>query len=181
MAIDGEPKDGDYVRYVEQLINRGNAAPGQVVAQRGIPAVPAPAPSPGEVISNASKSADKSGTLWKTLSERTNATPSSAPPATGSEPTANATLASAASKRRGAFAVALVSIAIAWQAIRMLFEALRQPYFDAHELLPAAFLLVFAGILWKASRSQRTRARQIPGRLQPLSTIANRGTNKPAS
>jgi len=30
MALDGEPKDGDYVRYVERMVHRGMPAPGQV-------------------------------------------------------------------------------------------------------------------------------------------------------
>lgn len=33
MALDGEPKDGDYVRYVERLVHRGMPAPGQVGRQ----------------------------------------------------------------------------------------------------------------------------------------------------
>ena len=34
MAIDGEPKDGDFVRYIENLTRAGGAARGRVEAER---------------------------------------------------------------------------------------------------------------------------------------------------
>lgn len=187
MPIDGEPKDGDYVRYVERLINRGQAAPGQVVAQtRGATAMPA-TPAPGEVIPNTSTGVSKPGNIWKAVMGQAATTPSApatsaatnSGSATNNESTADATLATRAAGRRGSFAAALISIAVVWQAMRLLFEALRRPDFNMHELLPVFFLLVLAGVLWKAFRAQRARANQTPGRLPPLTTISKRGANKP--
>lgn len=169
MAIDGEPKDGDYVRYIETLINRGQAAPGQVIGKaRGPAAGPAHLPSPGEVPRDAKPAAAaRTNRPWgRTPSP---ATPS---PAQDAAQQADTTLAARAVRRRGALAVTLVALAIAWQAVRMLFEALRQPAFDPHELVPVAFLLIFAGMLWRAARSQRTRADQALPRLPPLTTIS---------
>ncbi|CAM3444002.1 DUF1707 domain-containing protein [Bordetella sputigena] len=136
MAIDGEPKDGDYVRYVEQLINRGQAAPG---AQT--PATP----------------------------------PVGVAPPVGTQQAGNPTLATRASARRGAFAVTIVALAIAWQAVRMLFEALHRPGFDPQDLAPVAFLIIFAGLLWRAARVQRKRAGQPMTPLPPLTTISKNG------
>ncbi|ARP82403.1 hypothetical protein CAL12_17315 [Bordetella genomosp. 8] len=157
MAIDGEPKDGDYVRYVEQLINRGQAAPGQVVAKTRDPL---------------------SGTPTGAAPRVPPVPPSGAappvPPA-GAAQERNATLATRASTRRGAFAVTIVALAIGWQAVRMLFEALRRPGFDPHELVPVAFLVIFAGLLWRAARSQRKRAGQPLASLPPLTTISKNG------
>ena len=176
MAIDGEPKDGDYVRYVEKLINRGLAAPGQVVgkAREVQPALMQP-PSPGEVVRDAPAAAGKPGKPWGR-----GAAPAAAasPPTRNGASPADATLAGQASRRRGALAVTIIALAIAWQAIRMLFDALRQPGFDPRDLMPVAFLLIFAGMLWRAARSQRARASQPPTRLPPLTMISKHGPGK---
>ncbi|HTK02417.1 MAG TPA: hypothetical protein VL522_22520 [Bordetella sp.] len=177
MAIDGEPKGGDYVRYVEKLINRGQAAPGQVVGKaRDTLAAPPMPPAPGEVIRDAAPAANRTSGQTRSRGSASAATPSATPK--DGKQAADATLAGRATRRRGALAVTLVSLAIAWQAIRMLIEALRQPDFDPHALVPVAFLLIFAGMLWRAARSQRTRANQPPTRLPPLTTISKHGPGK---
>ncbi|OZI19334.1 hypothetical protein CAL26_17010 [Bordetella genomosp. 9] len=193
MAIDGEPKDGDYVRYVEQLINRGQAAPGQVVAKardalsgaataRGARSAPGMAPSPGEVVGKTRPTRQEAVKLDTQWGREPAAAPAGAPsaavppmPPAGAAQARNATLATRASTRRGAFAVTIVALAIAWQAVRMLFEALRRPGFDPHELVPVAFLAIFAGLLWRAARSQRKRAGQPLASLPPLTTISKNG------
>lgn len=195
MAIDGEPRDGDYVRYVEQLINRGQAAPGQVVSKAGDarsratvsgntwPA-PGTAPSPGEVVRNPGASRQdklKLNAPWgrdpepgAVTAPGTTAQPSGAAQ-TGAAQAGNPTLAARSSTRRGAFAVTIVALAIAWQAVRMLFEALHRPGFDPQDLVPVAFLIIFAGLLWRAARSQRKRADQPMKPLPPLTTISKNG------
>ncbi|OZI61255.1 hypothetical protein [Bordetella genomosp. 11] len=178
MAIDGEPKDGDYVRYIEKLVNRGQAAPGQVLGKAGHAGPsPLPPPSPGEVVRDAPPAARRPAAAWGRGAA--SATPASAP-SRDTAPPAQDTLAARAGKRRGALAVTIVGLAIAWQALRMLFQALRQPEFDPQDLVPVAFLLIFAGMLWRAARSQRTRAGQPPARLPPLTTIAKHEPGKPA-
>ncbi|WP_427183420.1 hypothetical protein ACL598_15405 [Bordetella bronchialis] len=191
MAIDGEPKDGDYVRYIEALINRGQAAPGQVMGRaRGVPSA-SPPPSPGEVVRDAAP-AGAARDFPPGFGQPVPASPgiprpfswgrgagskaSSAP--RDANPASDATLAGRAARRRGAFAVAIVAIAIAWQAMRMLYDALRQPDFDPHALIPVAFLLVFAGMLWRAARSGRAQGKQPPARLPPLTTVSHNGPDK---
>jgi hypothetical protein len=177
MAIYSEPKNGDYARYIEELVHRGQAAPGQVMAKASATVqMPATPPSPGEVIPNVAQGTSKPAAPGKTAASRTAALPMPIPPA-GQD--AGATLAGRAGKRRSALAVTIVSLAIAWQAVRMLIEAVRRPDFDLHELVPVAFLLIFAGILWRAARGQRSRANQPPARLPPLTTISTSGKAKP--
>ncbi|AOB31811.1 hypothetical protein AKI39_15525 [Bordetella sp. H567] len=179
MAIDGEPKDGDYVRYVEKLINRGQAAPGQVVGKtRDGAAAPLPPPSPGEVVRDTSPAVRNPGAnRGRGTAADARGAPAGTPPRKDAQG-ADATLAARTTRRRGAVAVTLVALAIAWQAVRMLFDALRQPGFDPHDLVPVAFLAIFAGLLWRAARSQRTRADQALARLPPLTTISQNGPGK---
>jgi hypothetical protein len=167
MAIDGEPRNGDYVRYIDELIHRGQPSPGQVVAQTatGRPAVPAP--SPGQIIAPEPRGIAMPD-IRKLLTAR-GRTSAATPPATGT-PAPDTTLAAKAAQRRGALAAAIVALAIVWQAIRMLIAALEQPHVDWNDMVPVAFLLVFAGMLWRASRSQRKRAGQAATRLPPLTT-----------
>jgi hypothetical protein len=190
MAIDGEPKDGDYVRYVEQLINRGQAAPGQVVAKgrdalSGATAsndswsVPGTAPAPGEVVGNprpVRQDKPKLNVPWgRDPAPNAPGDRATAAPPMGGGPAGNPTLATRASTRRGAFAVTIVALAIAWQAVRMLFEALHRPGFDPQDLVPVAFLIIFAGLLWRAARGQRKRADRPMTPLPPLTTISKNG------
>lgn len=187
MAIDGEPKDGDYVRYVEQLINRGQAAPGQVIAgTRGTrsgdaSSMPGTGASPGAVVRDARPGRQdelKLNVPWgRSTAPATTAPGATAPPVppAGAPQAGDTTLAARASKRRGAFAVTIVALAIAWQAVRMLFEALHRPGFDPQDLVPVAFLIIFAGLLWRAARSQRKRAGQPLASLPPLTTLPKNG------
>lgn len=176
MVIDGEPEDGDYVRYIEKLTNRGLAAPGQVVGKaRELQAAPVPPPSPGEVVRDAPPVTRKPGKAWGRGAAP--GAPASPAPQNGTR-AADATLAGQATRRRGALAVTIVALAIAWQAVRMLFDAWRQPGFNPRDLMPVAFLLLFAGMLWRAARSQRTRAKQPLTPLPPLTTISKHGPGK---
>ncbi len=61
MAIDGEPKNGDYVRYVDGLVNRGAPAPGAASARNSRAGAPGfePLPSPGEVTRQARQRAGR--------------------------------------------------------------------------------------------------------------------------
>jgi hypothetical protein len=174
MAIDGEPRNGDYARYIDELIHRGQPSPGQVSPQSGITRQATPMPSPGEVIAPEPRGiAMPDIRKMLTARGRTDA----AKPPTADAPAADTSLAAKAAQRRGALATAIVALAIVWQAIRMLIAALEQPRIDWDDMVPVAFLLVFAGMLWRASRSQRKRAKQPPGRLPPLTTT----TPPPAS
>ncbi|ARP90264.1 hypothetical protein CAL14_08165 [Bordetella genomosp. 9] len=179
--IDGEPKDGDYVRYIEQLAHRGQSAPGQVSAGMREPAAGSAAgPAPGQTAREAGQPAGRIAMPWKTGANRddparTIAEKSNTEPETtgspGQPPSRDDTLAARAGKRRSAVAVTIVALAIVWQAIRLLAAALRAPQFDWNDLVPVAFLLIFAGVLWRAATSQRSRANQPPARLPPLTTL----------
>ncbi|CAM3465524.1 hypothetical protein [Bordetella flabilis] len=174
MAIDGEPRNGDYARYIDELIHRGQPSPGQVSPQTGTARPASPTPSPGEVTAPEPRGiAMPDIRKMLTARSRTNA----AKPSTADAPAADTTLAAKAAQRRGALATAIVALAIVWQAIRMLVAALERPQVDWNDMVPVAFLLVFAGMLWRASRSQRKRAKQAPTRLPPLTTA----TPPPAS
>jgi hypothetical protein len=178
MSIDGEPANGDYVRYIDELINRGQPAPGQVIVQpRGIAAT-ASRPGPGEVVVTPPRGISMPQVPWKrgTVQAESKAAEPPVAGATG----AQTTLAGRTTKRRGAVAVAIVALAILWQAVRMLITALNQPQIDWNDLVPVAFLFVFAAMLWQAGRGQRAAAKQPPGRLPPLTTIPKNGKARPA-
>jgi hypothetical protein len=181
MAIDGEPKDGDYVRYIERLVNRGGLAPGQVPpparkdAARSaqgtgvssgqsstLPSTPAPAPAGAEPWGRADGGA---GTMHQTGSAK----PGMAAPTP--QPT---TLAAQAGARIGARILKIVGAVLLFAAFRMGMTALQGPDHDPARLIPAAFLAIFGALLLFRSRGLNQKARQPLGSLPPLTTASTR-------
>jgi hypothetical protein len=153
MAIDGEPKNGDYARYVENLVNRGNPSPGQVLA-RDTTTPPRP-----------------------NTTTKAKAQPPFPAPQSGN--TANISLAAQAAKRKVSIGVMIVALAVVWIAARMALAVVNAPEFQAEDLAPAVFLLFFAGMLFRGALGLRADARKSPAQLPPLSTVAGRKANTP--
>jgi hypothetical protein len=178
MAIDGEPKNGDYARYVERLINRGSPSPGQVLSK----ADTAPtAPSPGEVLYQKNQKVQKANP-GRTMAGDGQAEPARAHPADLARPKAgNDTLAAQAVKRKISIGMTVVALVIAWSAVRMLVTAMNKPHFEMETIIPVAFLLVFAAMLYRGARGLRADARRPPRSLAPLSGMGSQrqdGTKK---
>jgi hypothetical protein len=169
MAIDGEPKDGDYARYIDTLVNRGAPPPGQVMNQ-GLPT--RETPSPGQVLPEKSPRTGKTTNADSgkpAMPAKTKAAPSAAAPANAAA--RSTTLAAQAGKRKLSTGVALVALVIGWHAVRMIVGALEQRPIQPDQVIPGAFLLLFALMLFRISRRVRADSRRPPGPLAPLPTL----------
>jgi len=155
MAIDGEPKDGDFVRYIDRLTRQGSTAPGQVplrqdrAARRGRTAdaaTPASLPTPADPA----------------------ASPGATTPQADSRP---ATLAARTGQRRIALGLTIAGLFALWHAVGRLFAALGNRPIQVDDLIPAVFLGVCAFMLLKGgSRLRATQRAPMPA-LPPLSTL----------
>ncbi|MBO9329216.1 hypothetical protein GHR37_08720 [Achromobacter xylosoxidans] len=149
MAIDGEPKDGDFVRYIENLTRAGGAARGRVEAERvdaGLLSDPFPTPA---------------------------RKPAAAAPAGQEDPAADS-LARRARQRKIGIILTIGGVLAGWAAARIVFQVLRSPQVDLDELMPAAFLVFFAVMLFKAAAGARNPRRPPLAKLPPLKTSAYR-------
>jgi len=149
MAIDGEPKDGDFVRYIEMLNRQAGGSPGHVPprqprqpreARRRQPAA-APVPAP--------------------------AAPDPAVPDDKPAPT----LAARSGQRRIALGLTIAGLVAAWHAARLFGAALEQRPVEIDELIPAIFLAVCAFMLFKGGSRLRAAQRKPLPVLPPLSTL----------
>ncbi len=159
MAIDGEPRDGDYARYIENLTRTGGATPGQVADKRKVSRTAAP-PPPSKPAPSSSGSGSLSGAPWG------NSSAQPAPAAPGQDDAASMTLARQATQRKIGVVLTIGGILAGWAAVRILFQALRGPGFDLDEAMPAVFLAFFAFMLFKAAGSARNPRGKAP--LPPL-------------
>ncbi|WP_255592857.1 hypothetical protein [Bordetella sp. BOR01] len=155
MAIDGEPKDGDFVRYIDMLNRQaGIATPGQVQRREGrasrrgatLPADILPSPNPAPV------PATSGGTA------------SDAAPA-------NATLAARTGQRRIALGLTIAGVFALWHAVGMLLTALDRDPIEVDDLIPVVFLAVCAFMLFKGGSRLRAAQRAPLAKLPPLSTL----------
>lgn len=174
MAIDGGPKNGDYARYVEDLVNRGRPSPGQVLAKTD---AASGTPSPGQVFKPSPKATPQDSGRAKGHAQT--AAPAVATPhadtfASPAAATDNTSLAARAVKRRIGVGMTIAGLLAGWAGVRMLITAVHEPVFDAGELIPVAFLLVFAGMLFRGARSLRADSLKPARKLPPLSTSSGR-------
>lgn len=168
MAIDGEPKNGDYARYIDTLVNRGTLSPGQVMPQ-GLP--PIEPRSPGQVLPEKSRNSARTASTGggKPATVAKTAAAAGASPANAAA--RSNTLATQAGKRKFSTGIALVAVVIGWHAIRMIAGAFEQRPLQPEHVIPGVFLLLFAVMLFRISRRVRADSRQPPGPLSPLPTL----------
>lgn len=168
MAIDLEPKDGDFARYIENLSQAGGVTPGKVPEKRRASAqatatVAVPAPATGDSLSTAP---------WgNTASPRSSA---GAPGATAPSDAADASLAGRARQRKVGIILTIGGVLTGWAAVNIAFRALRALHFELDQLMPAVFLAFFAFMLLKAAGSARKPRGMSPGKLPPLKTSSYR-------
>lgn len=182
MGIHTGPKDGDYARYVEYLSSGTAGEPGKVYSnKRSSPAgwsveseapplpdgfVPQPVPIAG-------KHAPSSGEVRRgranTGAGSTAASPRTASPRTASpEPT----LAARSARRTLATVFRLIAFAVLIMGVRMIAQALGDDTSDGEAVIPGAFLVVFAFMLFKGARGLRREADRAGKTLPPLTTIS---------
>ncbi|MGW9063902.1 MULTISPECIES: hypothetical protein [Achromobacter] len=179
MAIDAEPKNGDFARYIEELTNAKGASPGRIASRREtrrqtapvavpMPVAVPPSPTPGSL----------SDAPWgNTASPSPRArSASEAPLATfpGQPDEANITLARQARSRKIGAVLTVAGIMAGWAAANIAFRAFHSPRFELDELMPAVFLAFFAFMLFKAASSARNPRKSPLNKLPPLTPSSYR-------
>lgn len=169
MAIDLEPKNGDFARYIENLTNAGGITPGRVPDKREAArqaaspaAVPVPAPT-SEPLSTAPWGKPAPPPLQ---SRRDAASPGSTAPVQNDEGTVS--MARQARQRKIGAILTVAGILAGWAAVTLGFRVLRSPQFDLDALVPAIFLGFFAFMLVKAAGAARKPGKALLGKLPPL-------------
>lgn len=165
MPLHGEPKNGDFAKYVESL-GRGGPPPGQVL--------PDASERPGKRLGLPSwgRARGKGVDLPTPTSPPASPLPTPMPPGAQRDSQQPApTLAARAGKRRLAFGLTVASVLLFWQAAGMLMSASTLP-FAIENYIPALFLGGVALMLLKAARDARSKAAGQPlpryGRLDSL-------------
>lgn len=174
MAIDPEPKNGDFARYIENLTNAGGVTPGRVPDKRegsrqAAAQVPAPAPPPSSDSLSTAPWGKAATPPWEPQPDA-RAAGSTAPAAEEGA----ASLARRARQRKIGAVLTIVGILVGWAAVNIGFRAIRNPQFDLDELVPAIFLGFFAFMLIKAASSARNPRKTPLGKLPPLKTTSYR-------
>lgn len=161
MAIDGEPKNGDFARYIEQL-SRAGGAPGQVLPAQRAPAAAAQSSVAGKL----------SELTWGKRPER--AAPAALPAGDAAQAAPAPTLAASASARRMALFLTIGALIAGWNALSFFVAALTSGRLDIDTLMPALFLAIAAWMLFKGARNLRAGRRGPLPKLPPLSTLPKR-------
>lgn len=177
MAIDMEPKNGDFARYIENLSRAGGATPGRVPSkaearrQAAAPVAtptPTPAPSPGSL----------NDLAWgKTAppplpSRRADSVPATVAP--GQTDAEAVSLAKRARQRKQGIFLTIAGAVAGWAAVNIAFKALHAPRFDLDDFMPAVFLGFFALMLFKAASGARDPRKRPLEKLPPLKTSSYR-------
>ncbi|NMK49784.1 hypothetical protein [Achromobacter sp. Bel] len=169
MAIDLEPKNGDFARYIENLTNAGGPTPGRVPDKReSAPqaASPAAVPVPPPASDSLSTAPWGKPALPPLPSRREATAPGSTAPAPTDEGAVS--MARRARQRKIGAVLTIGGILAGWAAVNIGFRAFRNPQFDLDELVPAIFLGFFAFMLIKAAGAARKPSKSLLDKLPPL-------------
>ena len=183
MAIDMEPKNGDFARYVENLSRAGGASPGRVPdkaeakrQQQASAPVAVASPSPATPTKDSLYDLSWGKSAPPPLQSR-RADPAPQVTVPGQEDAATVSMAKRARQRKLGIFLTIAGAIAGWAAVNMAFKALRAPRFDLDELMPAVFLAFFAFMLFKAASGARDPRKQPLGKLPPLKTSSYRKDN----
>lgn len=180
MAIDAEPKNGDFARYIEELTSGRGASPGRIASRRDARqqsaaplSVPPPVATPPAPTTGSLSDAPWGATASPSSRSRT---AHQAPVATapGQPDEANITLARQARQRKIGAVLTVAGIMAGWAAANIGFRALHSPRFELDEFMPAVFLAFFAFMLFKAARSARNPRKTPLNKLPPLNPSSYR-------
>ena len=179
MAIDMEPKNGDFARYVENLSRAGGASPGRVPdkaeTRRRQASAPVAVPTPPPAGSTKDSLYDLTwGKPAPPPLQSRRAEPAPLVGVPGQEDAATVSMAKRARQRKLGIFLTIAGAIAGWAAVNIAFKALRSPHFDLDELMPAVFLAFFAFMLFKAASGARDPRKQPLGKLPPLKTTSYR-------
>ena len=178
MAIDMEPKNGDFARYIENLARAGGATPGRVPSKaeaRRQAATPAAAPMPTPAPAPSHESLDD--LTWGRTAPPLQSRPAEAIPDTiapGQTDAEAVSLARRARQRKQGIFLTIAGAVAGWAAVNIAFRALRAPRFDLDDFMPAVFLGFFALMLFKAAGGARNPRKRPLEKLPPLKTSSYR-------
>lgn len=165
MATDGEPKDGDFVRYIQRLNSPAGHTPGEVPPRKSF----------GGLL-NKQKTAeivDSPESVYSYMPIPDAATPpSSGKPsrdeATDDQDPETATLASRSANRTLSFGLKIAGAIALWSAVSKLLTATNNNALDTDSLIPVVFLLVCAYMLFKGSRAVGKKQDKPLAKFSPL-------------
>ncbi|QVQ27520.1 hypothetical protein [Achromobacter deleyi] len=170
MAIDSEPKNGDFARYIENLTRAGGATPGQVSGQREASrraSAPVAAPVP------TATSESLSTAPWgKAAPPPMQSMPGVSVP--GQEDAGAVSMARRARQRKIGIVLTIGGMLAGWAAVRIAFEAMRHSDYNLDTLMPAIFLALFAFMLFKAGSGARNPRKSRLETLPPLKPSSHR-------
>jgi|GEM_PF-2590408 len=166
MAIDGEPKNGDFVRYIERLNRQTEGAPGEVWTRtrRGISL------NKRESVNTQS---DQIETNYSPRSTEPSASSIARPSSPGStdDSQESTTLAARGGQRHLSLALTIAAVIALWNALDRLTTAINTDSVDMDSLVPVFFLLVCAWMLFIGARGARRKQNKPLAKLPPLSTV----------
>jgi len=168
MAIYGEPKDGDFVRYIETLNRQAGGTPGQVTASERL-----------GILTKKWKKTDEKDDLRDVVNtygaplEESSATYSTgiAPGSTDNDNKESATLASRGAQGNLALILTIAAAVALWNAVSRLITMVKSNYYDLDQGVPILFLTMCAWMLFKASQNARRKKAQPLAKLPPLGTL----------
>lgn len=172
MAIDSEPKNGDFARYIENLTRAGGVTPGRVPDKREASRwTPASAPAPAPPAANEPLSTAPWG---KAAPPPMQSMPGAPMPVPGQEESGAVSMAQRARRRRIGIVLTIGGMLAGWAAVRIAFEALQRSEFELDALMPAVFLAFFAFMLFKAASGARNPRKSQLQKLPPLTPSSRR-------
>ncbi|CAM4058335.1 hypothetical protein [Bordetella tumulicola] len=166
MTTDGEPKDGDFVRYIQRLNSPAGHTPGEVSPRKGF----------GGLL-NKQKTAEIVDSPESVYSYMP--IPDAAPPPSSRKPSRQetttddqdpetATLASRSANRTLSFGLKIAGAIALWSAISKLLTATNNNALDTDSLIPVVFLFVCAYMLFKGSRAVGKKQDKPLAKFSPL-------------
>jgi len=159
MAIDGEPKDGDFVRYIEMLNRQAGNSPGQVLPRER----------------RGAKLSKWSPTTASTSTQPTDLSPSAhtydTSPAVTQDDDPAPTLAARSGQRHLSLALGIAGAIALWSALHKLLTAVNTGNVDMDNMVPVVFLLICAWMLFKGARGARRKQNKPLAKLPPLTTV----------
>lgn len=178
MAIYGEPKNGDFVRYIETL-NRQTGSPGQVL--------PRQRNAKPNARQKAATQADTQESVYSYNSREQAKTPVYSPdPDTSStsytrhtppgstresDDEASTTLAARSGQRHLSLGLGIAGAVALWNAVHRLITAINTRSLDLDSMVPVVFLLICAWMLFKGARGARQKQNKPLAKLPPLTTV----------
>lgn len=160
MAIDKEPKNGDFARYIETL-NRAGPKPGvQTYQTHTAP----PASTNPDNLSDAPWGKAAPPPMSSSSPGDTRA------PKSESADAGTATLAALSAKRKIGAVLTVAGALTGWGTVRTIFNVINSNPFRPEDLAPAAFLGFCTIMLFRAAKRMRAQQRIGPAALPPLKT-----------